>query len=52
MHKTNPLSTTTQPKARVWRLKSEGLNVTGKGHKDLSGGRRLRVLVAVSYRKV
>ena len=51
VYKTNPLSTATQPKARVWRLKSEGLNVTGKGSKDLAGGKRLHVLVAISYNK-
>ena len=51
VYKTNPLSTAMQPKARVWRLKSEGLNVTGKGSKDLAGGKRLHVLVAISYNK-
>ena len=49
VHKSNPLSKATQPKSRVWRQKSEGLKVTAKGSKDLAGGKRLHVLVAISY---
>jgi len=49
--KSNPLSTAKQPKAGVWRRQSEGLTVTAKGSKDLAGGKRLHVLVAVSYGK-
>ena len=51
IHKTNPLSTATQPKARVWRRKSEGLTLTAKGSKNLAGGKRLHLLVAISYKK-
>ena len=51
VYKTNPLSKATEPKARVWRRKSEGLTVTAKGSKDLAGGKRLHVLVAISFKK-
>ena len=39
------------PKARVWCQKSEGLQVTSKGSKDLAGGKRLHVIVAIAYGK-
>ena len=51
IYKTNPLRTATQAKARVWRKRSEGLTVAAKGSKDLAGGKRLHVVVAISYRK-
>ena len=31
--------------------KGEGLNVTAKGTKELAGGRRLHLMVAVAYSK-
>ena len=34
--KSNPMSAAMAPKARVWRRKSEGLQITGKGSKDLA----------------
>ena len=37
------------PKAWVWRRKSEGLQVTSKGSKDLAGGKCLHLMVAVAY---
>lgn len=51
IYKTNPMSTAMAPKARVWRQKSEGLQVTSKGSKDLAGGKRLHVMVAIAYGK-
>ena len=51
VHKSNPLNTATQPKAHVWHQKSEGLAVTAKGSKDLAGGRRLHLLVAISFNR-
>ena len=36
------------PKAQVWRRKSEGLQITGKGSKDLAGGKRLYI-VSIAY---
>lgn len=39
------------PKGRIWRKKSEGLRMTGKGSKDLAGGKRLPFLVAMAYKK-
>ena len=51
VHKTNPLNTACQPKARVWRKKGEGLKLTSKGSKNLAEGRRVHVMVAVAYGK-
>ena len=51
IYKGNPMSNATAPNARVWRKKGEGLQVTAKGSKNLSGGRRLHVLVAIAYGK-
>ena len=36
---------------RVWRKGEEGLQVTAEGCKDLAGGRRLHVIVAIAYGK-
>ena len=49
IHKCNPKSAAMAPKARVWRRKSEGLQVTSKGSKDLARGKCLHVMVAVAY---
>ena len=51
IHKHNPLKTALQPKSRVWRKRGEGLEITSKGSKDLPGGRRLHLMVAVAYGK-
>lgn len=52
VHKYNPMRTaTTTGMARVWRKKGEGLLYTGKGSKDLPGGRRVHVMVAIAYGK-
>ena len=51
IHKGNAMSDTSSPKARVWRKKGEGLQVTAKGSKSLAGGRRVHILVAIAYRK-
>ena len=51
VHKYNPKSGAASNRARVWRKREEGLKVTGKGRKDLAGGRRLHVLVAIAYGK-
>ncbi len=40
-----------KPKNRVWRKKGEGLAITTKGSKDLGGGKRLDLIVAISYGK-
>ena len=37
--------------AQVWRKKSEGLEITTKGSKELPGGRRVHVMVAIAYGK-
>ena len=50
VYKTNPMNTAMAPKSRVWRRKNEGLQVTSKGSKDLAGGKRLHVMVAMAYR--
>ena len=38
-------------RSRVWRQKGEGLQLTTKGSKDLPGGRRLHVIVAIAAGK-
>ncbi len=52
-HKTNPLDQARAPKGRIWRKKSEGLTFgcTGKGRKEGTGGRVLKLMVAISYGK-
>ena len=51
VHKQNPLQATIGTKSRVWRKKGEGLKFTAKGSKDLAGGRRLHLTVAIAYGK-
>ena len=51
VRKYNPKGGASSNRARVWRKQEEGLKVTGKGCKDLAGGRRLHVLVAIAYGK-
>lgn len=51
VHKRNPLNNSASPKARVWRKQGEGLQITAKGSKDLAGGRRLHLLVAIAHGK-
>lgn len=51
VHKYNPRSGLTANKSRVWRKREEGLEVTAKGSKELAGGRRLHVIVAIAYGK-
>ena len=51
VHKRNPANSATAPKARVWRKPGEGLQITAKGSKDLAGGRRLHLLVAIAHGK-
>ena len=49
VHKYNPHREATKPKGKIWRKRSEGLECTATGSKDLPGGRRVHVLVAMSY---
>ena len=51
VHKYSPQSGATMNRSRVWRQKGEGLQLTTKGTKDLSGGRRLHVIVAIAAGK-
>ena len=53
IYKRNPLSQAVAPKARIWRKRSEGL-ATGclaKGRKEGTGGKYVKLIVAVSYDK-
>ena len=52
-YKRNPLDQARAPKARVWRKKSEGLapGCIAKGRKEGTGGKVLRLMVAISYNK-
>ena len=49
VYKGNPLSDVVKPKSRIWRKRQEGLQITTKGSKDLAGGRRLQLIVAIAY---
>ena len=51
VHKYNPMKGACEPKSRVWRRPGEGLNITAKGKKDLAGGRRLHLIVAIAAGK-
>ena len=50
VHKTQPLRDALAPKERVWRKRTEGLQLT-KGSKNLAGGKRLDLLAAISHNK-
>ena len=51
VHKYNPFNAAMTPKSRVWRQKCEGLKITTKGSKELAGGRRVHMIVAIAYGK-
>ena len=54
VHKHNPLQAAAGTKSRiwtVWREKNEGLQLTAIGSKDLAGGPRLHLIVAIAYGK-
>ena len=51
IHKQNPVQAAAGTKSRIWRKKNEGLQFTAKGSKDLAGGRRLHLIVAIAYGK-
>ena len=50
-HKTNPLDDARTPQGKVWRKRNEGLSCTAKGSHVGSGGRVVKMIVAISYRK-
>lgn len=51
--KTNPLDQARAPGARIWRKRTEGLlfGCTAKGKKEGTGGKVLKLMVAISYNK-
>ena len=49
VYKGNPPSDVVKPKSRIWRKRQEGPQITTKGSKDLTGGRRLHLIVAIAY---
>lgn len=49
VYKGNPLSDAVKPKNKIWRKRDEGLVMTTKGSKDLAGGKRLHLIVVISY---
>ena len=51
IHKYNPQSGASCNKSHVWRRKGEGLKFTSKASKNLAGGRRLHVVIAIAYGK-
>ena len=52
-HKVHPMEQATAPRGRIWRKSSEGLapDCTAKGSKVGTGGRVVRLFVAISYGK-
>ena len=48
VHRQNPLQAAARAKSRIGRKKNEGLQFTGKGSKDLAGGPRLHLVVAIT----
>lgn len=52
-YKRNPMDQARAPKGRIWRKKSEGLTrgCTAKGRKEGSGGKVLKLMVAISHGK-
>ena len=38
-----------QPKAKIWRKRSEGLKLTQKGKKTGNNGRQVKLFVAIAY---
>ena len=50
-HKTNPLDDARSPQGKVWRKRKEGLTVTAKGSHVGSGGRVVKMIVAISFQK-
>ena len=52
-YKRNPLDQALAPRARIWRKRSEGLDFrcTAKGRKTGTGGKVLKLMVAISYNK-
>ena len=49
--KQKPMQDATVPKCKMWRKRSEGLQLTSKGSKDLPGGKRLHFLVAIAFNR-
>ena len=48
VHRQNPLQAAATAKSRIKWKKNEGLQFTGKGSKDLAGGPRLHLIVAIT----
>ncbi|XP_028408796.1 uncharacterized protein LOC114531371 [Dendronephthya gigantea] len=50
-HKTNPAHEAKAPKGHIWRRANEGLNrgCTAKGSQEGSGGRLVKMMVAISH---
>lgn len=49
IHKFNPMKDACQTKNKVWRKAGEGLQLTARGSKELAGGRRLHLMVAIAH---
>jgi hypothetical protein len=51
VYKPRPMVQTIAPKGKVWRKRAKGLKITAKGSKNLAGGKRLHLLVAIAYNR-
>ena len=47
----DPLNSANALNARVWSKKCEGLLMTGRGSKELAGGKQLHLIIAIAYGK-
>ena len=52
-YKRNPKAQANSPKARIWRRSCEGLEIgcTSRGNKSGTGGKYVKLIVAISHRK-
>ena len=51
VHKTNPMDQARAPRGRAWRKASEGQGCLAKGSKAGTGGKLVKMIVAISYNK-
>ena len=51
VYKSRPMGQAFAPRGKVWRKRAEGLKITAKGSKNLAGGKRLHLLVAIAHNR-
>ena len=48
VYKSRPVGQAFATRGKVWRKRAQGLKITAKGSKNLAGGKRLHLLVAIA----